>query len=227
MYKDENKTTPEKDHLYITRKQGTLFGAGILVICLFIFVIGYFLGKKSVMDEFSKKISKDSFVDQVEYAFATQALRQADNDQDEDEENEDVVAFDTENETPSQSAPAQNIMMDNKPEEKAISIVPSENSNSISTQTVPSESFCYAKLVGFGTQKAAISFAERLKQQKINVQIKTNISKTAQGKKRIWYQATTPEYSSIASLEQDINKIVKFEHIRKQDVQIIQIPSNQ
>ena len=227
MYKDENKTTSEKDYLYITRKQGTLFGAGILVICLFIFIIGYFLGKKSVMDEFAKKISKDSFVDQVEYAFATQALRQADNDQDDDEENEDVVAFDTENESVSQSAVVQN-----KLEEKLIPLVQSENSKNsdvVSSKDVPleSKSFCYAKLVGFGTQKAAISFAQRLKQQNINVQIKTNISKTAQGKKRIWYQAITPEYSSIAELEQDINKIVKFEHIRKQDVQIIQIPSNQ
>jgi organic radical activating enzyme len=86
---------------------------------------------------------------------------------------------------------------------------------------------CYAKLVGFGTQKAAISFAERLKKQGINVQIKTNISKTAQGKKRIWYQAITPEYSSMQALDQDINKIVKIEHIKKQDVQIIQLPLHQ
>lgn len=223
MYKDENKTNVEKDHLYITRKQGTLFGAGILIICLFVFIIGYFLGKKSVMDEFAKKISKDSFVDQVEYAFATQALRQDDADQDEDEESEDVIAFDTESEAISPSIQTQS---ENK-EEKILIVDKPKDLNPLQEATVEKNSFCYAKLVGFGTQKAAINFAERLKQQGIEVQIKTNISKTAQGKKRIWYQAVTPEYSSFNSLEQDINKIVKFEHIRKQDIQIIQIPSNQ
>ena len=224
MYKDENKNNLEKDHLYITRKQGTLFGAGILVICLFIFVIGYFLGKKSVMDEFAKKISKDSFVDQVEYAFAAQALRQADNDQDDEDENEDVVAFDIQNDSSAQSIPPQHVEM-----KAEVKIAPDlqVNSKIMTVEQPESKSSCYAKLVGFGTQKAAINFAERLKQQNISVQIKTNISKTAQGKKRIWYQAVTPEYSSINSLEQDINKIVKCEHIRKQDIQIIQIPSNQ
>jgi len=224
MYKDENKANIEKDHLYVTRKQGTLFGAGIMIICLFIFIIGYFLGKKSVMDEFAKKISKDSFIDQVEYAFAAQALRQADADQEEDDDADDVVAFD--------SQPEQPLLLAEKHEENSLAAQkqqPLMQEVSLGNQEPQSEPIacCYAKLVGFGTQKAAISFAERLKQQNIAVHIKTNISKTAQGKKRIWYQAITSEYSSLSSLEQDINRIVKFEHIRKQDIQIIQIPSNQ
>lgn len=219
----EDKNNSEKDHLYITRKQGTLFGVGILVICLFIFIIGYFLGKKSVMDEFSKKISKDSFVDQVEYAFATQALRQDDNDQEDDEENEDVVAFDTASEQEKIIPITSNHSL--KTEEKPLITTQPENNSVV--QAVVSDSSCYAKLVGFGTKKAAVSFAERLKSHNIDVHIKTNISKTAQGKKRIWYQAITPEYPSMYALEQDINKIAKLEHIRKQDIQIIQIPSNQ
>ena len=177
------------------------------------------------MDEFSKRISKDSFVDQVEYAFAAQALRQTDSDQDEDEENEDVVAFDSGSEAIRSQEPHQNTMPQSKPCEQQKEKPLAQNNNK--DADLESHASCYAKLVGFGTKKSAIGFAERLKQQNIDVQIKTNISKTAQGKKRIWYQAITPEYSSVNALEQDINKIVKFEHIRKQDVQIIQIPSNQ
>lgn len=55
--------------IFITKKQASYFCSIIVFLFLFIFVAGYFLGKKSAIDEFSKNMLNGSFADQARYSF--------------------------------------------------------------------------------------------------------------------------------------------------------------
>ncbi|MEX0672168.1 MAG: SPOR domain-containing protein [Candidatus Babeliales bacterium] len=81
-------------------------------------------------------------------------------------------------------------------------------------QTVSAQDNYTAQLVGYGTQKKALAFIERLKKSGIETILKTRVSTTAKGKKITWYQVTTQPYTDRHKLQSLIDRIVKLEHIR-------------
>ncbi len=77
----------------------------------------------------------------------------------------------------------------------------------------------YAQLIGYGTQKAAETFAQKLVKNGIPALVKTRKSQTAQGKETVWYQVVTEPFSDKNALETLTQGIAKSEKI--QGIQII------
>src|SRR5690606_35981237 len=74
----------------------------------------------------------------------------------------------------------------------------------------------YAALAGFGKKSSALSMIQRLKKYKIDLELKTKVSKSASGKgTRTWYQVVTNKYPTRDELDQVIDKIVSLEHIKR------------
>jgi len=71
----------------------------------------------------------------------------------------------------------------------------------------------YAQLIGYGTQKAADAFAEKLVENNIPVSVKTRKSRTASGKERVWYQVVTDPFSDKQALEALTKRIAQAEKI--------------
>lgn len=77
----------------------------------------------------------------------------------------------------------------------------------------------YAQLIGFGTLRAADKFAERLQQKNFPVKVVEKHSKTAQGKKIIWYQVVTETFDKKDDLIVFTQKIEKEERLN--DIRIV------
>ncbi|NBV40591.1 SPOR domain-containing protein [bacterium] len=219
MY-SENKNQESGDMVQLTKRQATLVSVAILFVCVFMFIIGYFVGKKSVLDEFAAKVSKESFADQVEYAFASQALHAMDDavDSDYDDEASDQNSTDeltklSSEETKSKSVEAK--------KDEVIQIEKAQEPVQVN-QVQQERGIWYAKLIGFGSQKSASAFADRLQKKGVEVRIKTHMSKTASGKKRTWYQALTGEYTDKKEFDAVLDKIISLEHLKRNDIQIVQ-----
>ncbi|MEX0849741.1 MAG: SPOR domain-containing protein [Candidatus Dependentiae bacterium] len=79
---------------------------------------------------------------------------------------------------------------------------------------------CYkAQLIGFGTSRAAHQFADRLQNKNMPVRVDERHSRTAQGKKIIWYQVTTEPFSDKQELLAFVEKIKKEERLK--DIRIV------
>lgn len=76
-----------------------------------------------------------------------------------------------------------------------------------------------AQLIGFGTSRAAHSFADRLQNKNMPVRVHERHSKTAQGKEIIWYQVTTEPFSDRQELLAFVEKIKKAERLK--DIRIV------
>lgn len=77
----------------------------------------------------------------------------------------------------------------------------------------------YAQLIGFGTLRAADKFVDRLQQKNFPVKVVERHSKTAQGKKIIWYQVVTEVFDKKDDLIAFTRKIEKEERLN--DIRII------
>lgn len=76
-----------------------------------------------------------------------------------------------------------------------------------------------AQLIGFGTSRAAHSFADKLQNKNMPVRVDERHSKTAQGKEIIWYQVTTEPFTDKEELLAFVEKIKKEERIK--DIRIV------
>jgi cell division protein FtsN len=76
-----------------------------------------------------------------------------------------------------------------------------------------------AQLIGFGTQKAAQKFADRLSAQGIAVEIRTRHSKSSSGHNIAWYQVVTGPWTDRHALDTVVEQVKRQEKLH--DVQII------
>lgn len=226
------------DQIVITKRQLSMAMASILLFCLFVFMVGFFLGKRTVIDDFSSKVTKETLHDQIDFLLTTQSLASA------QEQNAVIEAEPEIEQSPAiiASAPVQNAAgatMSAAPQEKVIydqiispdvSMARPDNfpviearasSHQKSEAIIEVNKPQYAQLIGFGTKQAAQAFVARLKKHNVPVILKTIMSKTASGKQRTWYQAITPTYESSKELQEQIAKIKKLEHIRGSDIKIM------
>ena len=213
-----NSTQSDTDKIVITKRQASMLTASMMLLCLSVFIVGYFLGKRVVVDDFSSQVTQDSLNDQIDYLLTAQALQPSEETKelahsDKEESVEKIDSIKHEKQEEVKSSPV--VKLPQK-EEKKID-APSEKSESASH---------YAQLIGFGTKKAATAFAARLKEHHVPVIIKTRSSVTASGKRRVWYQAITTSFDSVEALQDVVDKVQKFEHIRSKDIKIMHTQKN-
>jgi len=214
-------TQSPKDQIIFSKRQASMFMASMVIFCLFIFIIGYFLGKRTAINDFSSDVTQNSLHDQIDYLLTTQSLQssqqedlaldQSDSDEDNSVNKNDIPSLNIPVEVVEQS---QNI---------APSIVSEQKNKIVDLADNLTKDSQYACLIGFGTKTAANAFVARLKKHNVPVILKTIISKTAAGKSRTWYQAVTPTYDSAEQLQEIVQKVKRLEHIRDKDIKIVHV----
>lgn len=223
-------TQLQKDQIVFNKRQVSMLMASMVIFCLFIFIVGYFLGKRTAMNDFSSDVTQHALHDQIDYLLTTQSLqssRQEDSDQATDEQidlDKDVII------SVSQAVVSEKVQNIINPvvEQKNNKIIENKNTQSLATQVDDNKDdnkkdLQYACLVGFGTKTAANAFVARLKKHHVPVILKTMISKTVAGKSRTWYQAITPTYDSSQQLQEVVQKVKRLEHIRDNDIKIVHV----
>lgn len=239
---------PDQSGFYITKKQASVTAAALVILGLFVFIAGYFLGKHSVIDGFAQRTSQESFNDQVDYLLTMQSyaaknggvlpegvsiskeqevadmlegLPDALEENEEKVENTPVIAAVKVPEVKnSNESKSHKIIIDSASKDKE-----SEENKSVEKASVIAPSKTgkhYAQLAGFAKKSSAIQMVDRLKKRHIEVEIKTKTSKSASGKtRRTWYQVVTKTYDSVSDVQSIVDKIVAFEKIKRSDVKVV------
>jgi cell division septation protein DedD len=185
----------------------------ILLLNFFVFMTGYFLGKKQAVDQLNYKIDQESLTDHVYssmYAlYDTKAQPESsDTIEPEDEVAEADLAIEE---------PAVEQAVDITAQVQVSDEIPENTAEVTSIQNNGHE--YYAQLVGFSSEKAAQQFVKKLAQRDITAHIKQRPSKTAKGRIVHWYQVITESFTKKEELLKLVENIKRRENLH--DVRII------
>lgn len=181
--------------LIIEPRQASMLIAGGVLVTFLVFISGYFLGQKKALTEFSQKVDQESLADQIYSSLCVLYDVKPEDSQDDQE----TVVADSQTSLPVEGS-----------QETASS---SEVVESSEQETQPTKHY-YAKLSGFGTQKAALAFQKRLSEKDICVEIKKIQSRTKKGRLVTWYQAITPMFTDELAFLGVIERIKAYERIK-------------
>ena len=199
----------EKDSLIIDRKQVSRIVSGALLCVFFIFISGYFWGKKKAIEELSCNFEQEAFCDQL--ALTDQITPQAQT----DNGPEVVIA----------SGPVYAKASSGRSPEEKVPEVALKTDESAPQAPEPKELY-QAKLCGFGTEKAAQQLVDRLKNAGITTTIVKRASKPTgrnAAKKKViyWYQVVTAKYANNGELVTLVQAVKQLEKMH--DVQIVKV----
>ncbi|MCL4360978.1 SPOR domain-containing protein [Candidatus Dependentiae bacterium] len=163
----------------------------ILISTFFIFIAGYYWGKKSALENFSAQFEQDSFADKVSYSLCS-LYDQPDSETDSETANQDSESQDSES---------------------------SDSENAGDDLTDNQANAYLAQLAGFGSNITAKKFVDLLKQKGFKVNIAEKKSRTSKGKIITWYQVVTDYFSDEKELLKFIDKINKISKLT--DVKVV------
>lgn len=184
----------DEQGLFLNNRQVSWAVAVIVLLSFFVFITGYFLGKRKAVEAFSHTVDQHSFADQIYTSMCS--LYDA------------PTSDNSVKEEPSQKE----ALITLAAQETALEKPEPETTTKQSAQ-VPSKQYM-AQLIGFGTQKAAEQFKNRLCKNDMPVKIIKRQSKTAKGKVTTWYQAVTHKYDDKHKLETIVDQIAKKERLK-------------
>lgn len=199
--KDRKTTTSDSLHkqnasgLYLSARQTSAVFSGALLLSFLIFMAGFFLGQQKTVEEFSQKVDQESLADQIYSSLCTLYDIKPEEESDEQEN-----AAEQSTETELNTVSAEQLNHDSSPEHAQ----PEQ-------QKIK---HYYAKLAGFGSQKAAYAFQERLAKKDISVEIKKIQSRTKKGRVITWYQAITPIFDDELVFLGVVERIKAYERIK-------------
>jgi hypothetical protein len=184
--------------LFIPNRQLSIVVAGLLFLLFSIFITGYFLGKKYCVEQFTKEMHIDTFEDIVVSA------------------PNEASSAESEITSPSLLVTATD---NNNSEQLDVNslIVPQSVATINQDIVLPSQDEpkrYYAQLIGFGTEKAASQFVNKVSLNGIPTEVKKRVSKTAKGRTSYWYQVVTAPYLDKNDLSRIVDKLVKEEKLR-------------
>jgi len=206
----------EKKGIFLTHRHISWLLSLCIMSSFFIFVAGYFLGKKKAVEKFYNKIDQDSLADRIYYSVCS--IYENNDEKLDQESTEDVQAgqlavCEEKKSSEVQKEIAQKAVIG---DEKTAKETVQQVAQQIAQQTVqqevvvspekailPEKIKCanyYAELIGFGTARAAQRFCEKLKKQGFAVVLKKRRSRSARGKTITWYQVVTEEFDNKSDL---------------------------
>lgn len=217
----------DQNGIYISKKQASITAAVLVLLCLLIFIAGYFWGKRSIIDGFSQKASQESFNDQVDYLLTMQSFTAKHGPLPEQTEitvtdNDDAQA---DMESLLQGMPDALEELGGKtevPVKPAVSdvavVVAKKQTDPVAKKSVDIKR--YAAIAGFAKKASAVGMINRLKNYNIHLELKTKVSKSGSGKgTKTWYQVITPKMNE-DELQLLVDKVVSIEHIKRKDVKV-------
>lgn len=212
----------DKSGIFLTGRRVSWLVSSIIMISFFVFISGYFLGKRKAVEKFYRKIEQDSFADHVYYSMCSMYDRGGVAQQGQSgtaEDQDDSLALATENEIMPVIENAVDVA-----DSQVIDV--SENTSTIADSSLSLDNVdnkddvqYYAELIGFGTHRAARKFADKMLQDNISVSVKKRRGKTARGKVIVWYQVVTENFSNKGDLIALVDDISAQERLK--DVRIV------
>jgi len=180
------------------RRWASDIAAGAILCAFFLFMAGYFVGKRGVVEEVTQRAECDSFADRIYTSF--QGLH--DNGWRETASPVTLAELDRTNqnsELPGTTLVAGRVA-------SGVSALPEE------IISEPS-GLHYAQLAGFRTAKAATKLSTRLTDRGVPTEVKRRVSRTARGVEHAWYQVVTTAYNDRESLENVVDRVSREEKI--------------
>lgn len=207
----------KKSTLVLSARHVSWAVSSFLLVCFFVFISGYFLGKKKAAEKFYSKVKEESFSDQIYYSMCSMYNKTDDQLAQEGavSEGEDldplpeVKNMQESSDVPLLAQAAAAVQKEiNQESQKRLEVVSSDQKEIIKY---------YAELIGFGTNRAAEKFANKLKKDNISVSVKRRRSKTAKGRVITWYQVVTERFSNrndLIALVDDISAQERLKDVR-------------
>lgn len=195
----EKKSHTNEFTVLLTMRQLSLAVAALLALSFFIFISGYFLGKKKAAEEFSYRADQESLADQIYSSMCVLYDAKDENDEEEDsqEENETVET---------------NKQVDQKEEivQEPTAVVASAQKKYKFT------------LAGFSAAQhdEATAMVARLSKKGFSAQVNEIPSKTSKGKIITWYQVVAHVTVPEGELELAQHEISKIAHVNKKSIRI-------
>ena len=176
--------------LFIPSRQLSCIIAGLLFMFFACFMGGYFYAKRTQATYFVQQMTQEAF--------------------DDDNHAQEPVITDEEAFEP-EVIEQDTFMLISDREKEAEPVISIENNTESIVQ--PTLQF-YAELIGFGTEKAAHAFVQKLSDKNIETLVKTRTSKTAKGRTIHWYQVVTPAYHDKEALMTMVSRLAKEERLK-------------
>lgn len=195
-------------YLVFHKKMVSRLVALLLITAFSVFVVGFFLGKKQLAEDFGHHVEHANFSDQINFALSSLY------DKEQPQKN---------NEHESMTSYEQSEDLIDKPTNTIVAATPETSvkiDQSVSQPQSKSTVKYAAQLLG-GKRKDITEFAQRLNKHGITIEIRERVSKSARGKTVQWYQAVTPQFENESDLQTLVAKIQKLEKIN--NIQIIPI----
>lgn len=170
--------------LFIPNRQLSALVALILLLAFSVFMTGYFLGKRKVVEQFTQEMQQDAVADKIYTTILSK--------------HEDQPTTDT--------------LLVTQVEDTVVATEPIISTDML--QDTQDQKKYYAQLIGFGTEKAAHAFIKKLSAKGIETELKKRVSKTAKGNTSYWYQVVTTQYSHKDDLLYLVDKLTKEENIK-------------
>jgi len=207
----------DKTGIFLTSRHVSWAASSLIVFSFFIFISGYFLGKRKAVEKFYEKVKQESFADQVYYSMCSM-YDKADDRQHVEQDHGNLV---TETDVALADVDDQNKTMttestDVSKELKMVTMESIQANNVIAVDKKDERQF-YAELIGFGTYRAAQKFADKLIKNNVTVAVKRRKSKTARGKMIVWYQVVTEPFgdkNDLIALVDDLSARERLKDVR-------------
>lgn len=178
----------------------------LLLLNFFIFITGYFLGKKNALEQLHTKIDQESLTDHVYSSMYTLYDHKVRFEPDQNELSENNQESLVPDQNIEEFAP-----IGNETDATNIDITHEVQEKINETESADPDHAYYAQLVGFGTEKAAQQFKNKLAKHGVETHIKKRPSVTPRGRTIYWYQVITETFA-------DKNELIKLvEVIKKQE----------
>jgi hypothetical protein len=229
-----NYDNHDQDYFCISKRSMSLISAGFMVAFFLVFMVGYVWGKRVALEDVLKAVEQKTFADQISGSLYGLSAHDLDVKKEESVETDsiivtainenvsnetasevqDTIHSDQQHHQPEIALVAQNnqkhddVLLSN-----AAKTIVSDNKMVVANDNTERENHYYAQLIGFGSKKAAEQFVERLKNNALEIAIKERVSTGARGKKRVWYQVVTQQYTDKEELERLVAHVIKKEHL--------------
>lgn len=214
FYPGKDKCSCHDSGVCLDSRHASWVIAALLLTSFGFFVVGYFMGKRSVIQDLHVTADQDSLADKIYTSLYTLQENKAVVAQQQDDE---IFGEETIDGSCGQDARASLDVEEAAVKETTVQQDVGQGESSIQ-DTTHGQTY-YAQLVGFGTAQAAEKFAQKLQKNKIPVVVKHRHSKTAKGKKITWYQVVTQAMSDKTDLEKMVDAIKTKERLK--DVRIV------
>jgi hypothetical protein len=195
----EKKSHTNEFTVLLTMRQLSLVVAALLGLSFFIFISGYFLGKKKAAEEFSYRTDQESLADQIYSSMCVLYDAKDENDEEEDSQEE--------NET---TEPNKQIDQKEEVAQESTAVVASAQKKYKLT------------LAGFSAAQhdEATAMVARLSKKGFSAQVNEIPSKTSKGKIITWYQVVANVTVPEGELELTQHEISKIAHVNKKSIRI-------